>query len=318
MFEISLSVNQSNQRLDRVLARYLKSAPKSFIYKMLRKKNITLNGEKAVGNEKTVAGDRIQFFFSQETYDKMRGGDAAIPVPNADFPEIPVLYEDSDVLIFVKPQGILSQKASANDFSVNEWVLFRAQEKGLYTISDYALFKPSVANRLDRNTGGIMCAGLSEPGLQALSEMFRVRSVQKYYLALVKGDVEEPKEICGYLLKDEKTNKVRIYQSPYPGAKEIRTAFTPVRRYGDRTLLFIDLLTGRSHQIRAHLSSLGHPILGDTKYGDNRFNIEYGRFRQCLFACRLTFPDPCALPQLSGRTFNAEVPEDWPLGDRGA
>jgi len=317
MFEFTVGDNQSNMRLDKVLHKVLKEAPKSFIYKMLRKKNITLNHEKAIGSEITVFGDTIQMFFSQETYDKMRGDrEQTVPL-SVDLPEIPILYEDNDVLIFVKPAGILSQKAVDSDVSVNEWVILHAKEQGIISNSDFETFKPSVVNRLDRNTSGIMAAGLSLRGLQILSEVFRMRTLEKYYYAYVKGRVEEAFEDEGYLYKNTKTNIVRISREEKSGAKKIRTAFEPVWVYGDSTLLKVHLLTGRSHQIRAHLSALDHPIIGDPKYGDPETNLTYGRFMQCLHAFSLTFPK-CALEGISGKTFTTEVPEDWPLGTPGA
>jgi len=318
MFEISLNVNQSNQRLDKVLKKVLREAPPSFIYKQLRKKNITLNRQKALGNEITVYGDTVQFYLSQETYDKMRGlGSAAgaLRVDSLDvtFPEIPILYEDSDVCIFVKPAGILSQKAVDTDFSINEWVIWHAKEIGLISDSVFETFKPSVCNRLDRNTGGIMAAGLSMKGLQVLSELFRERDLEKYYYAMVRGRLTEKKLVTAWLLKDEQLNRVKIYQDEVPGSRLIRTEYEPVALYEDRTLLRVHLLTGRSHQIRAHLSAIGYPIIGDPKYGDPAVNMDYGLFRQCLYAYYLRFPE-CELPGISGKTFQTEVPADWPLG----
>ncbi|MBP5225289.1 MAG: RluA family pseudouridine synthase, partial [Lachnospiraceae bacterium] len=145
MIEINLSVNQSNQRLDKVLKKLLRAAPEGFVYKMLRKKNITLNHEKALGNEKTVAGDTVQFYFSQETFDKLRGTAAeGTAASDVGFPEIQVLYEDADVCIFVKPAGVLSQKAAPGDYSVNEWLLWEAEHRGYLSSSDFQEFRPSV------------------------------------------------------------------------------------------------------------------------------------------------------------------------------
>lgn len=316
MFEIQLNVNQSNQRFDKVLSKYLKNAPKSFIYKMLRKKNITLNGEKAIGSEKTVAGDTVQFFLSRETYDLMRGEAENVPEKTASFPEIPILYEDNDVCIFIKPVGVLSQKAKDSDYSVNEWIIENGIEKGLISASDFEAFRPSVCNRLDRNTGGIMTAGMSVHGLQVLSEMFREKYAEKHYYALVKGSLTKKTELKGYLLKNEATNRVSVFQTEIKGASPIHTIFTPILNLSDRTLLDVTLLTGKSHQIRAHLSSIGHPILGDPKYGDLRCNMKYGLFTQCLFAYKLIFPE-CDIPGISGKTFETEVPVGWPLGTRG-
>ena len=312
MFEITLNANQSNQRLDKFLKKYLKNAPDSFIYRMLRKKNITLNGAKALGSEKTVAGDTVQFFLSEATYLGMRGEKEPVPDGAPDFPDLPILYEDNDVMVFVKPQGLLSQKADKDDYSVNEWVCYHAVEQGLVSSSEFESFRPSVCNRLDRNTAGIMTAGLSLRGLQTLSNLFHDHLVEKYYYTLVKGEMKEPVDFRCYLKKDQYINKVSILLTEVPGAKEIHTAFTPVKIFSDRTLVLVRLYTGRTHQIRSVLAYLGHPVLGDTKYGSNKFNMKYGIYSQCLLACRLKFP-VCGLRGVSGKTFELDVPADWPL-----
>ena len=313
MIEISLGIHQAGRRLDKVLKKHLKAAPDSFIYRMLRKKNITLNHERAVGDERTVAGDTVQFYLSQETYDKMRGEQAALPDAPTSFPEIPVLYEDSDVCIFVKPPGILSQKARPEDISVNEWVIWHSVEEGIVSASDFESFRPAVANRLDRNTGGIMCAGLSERGLMVLSEMFREHRIEKTYAALVRGRIEEERDLTAYLIKDPYTNSVTIYGNQVKDSKKIRTVVRPMKNFRDRTLLEVHLLSGRTHQIRAQLAHIGHPILGDPKYGDPAFNMKYGVLMQCLYAYRIEFKT-CSLPGISGKSFEVEVPSEWPLG----
>ncbi len=316
MIEFSVNDNQAGQRLDKVIHKVLKEAPMSFIYKILRKKNITLNHEKAMGSQITVFGDTVQMYFSQETYEKMRGLKRADVPLSVDFPEIKVLYEDNDVLIFIKPAGILSQKARPEDISVNEWVIWYARERGIISDSEFETFKPSVCNRLDRNTGGIMAAGLSLRGLQVLSALFRERDLTKYYYAYVKGVIKEPFSDSGYLYKNKTSNRVFISRSPLKGARLIKTEFFPVKQYKDSTLLKVHLVTGRSHQIRAHLSALGYPIIGDPKYGDAKTNLSYGIFIQCLFAYSLSFPE-CELKGISLKTFETEVPEDWPLGVHG-
>ena len=314
MIEITLGINQASQRLDKVLRKILREAPKSFLYRMLRKKNITLNHERAIGNEITVFGDTLQFYFSQETFDKMRGEAPSVSFEDVSFPEIPILYEDSDVCIFVKPAGILSQKAAEDDFSVNEWVVLHARKSGAASDSDFESFRPSIVNRLDRNTSGIMCAGLSMRGLQVLSAMFRDRTVHKYYYALVAGQLTSPCEFQSWLVKDRRTNRVRIYPNSVHGADSIRTAVTPLKVYADRTLLQVELFTGKSHQIRAQLAAAGHPILGDPKYGKAELNRKYGLEFQCLHAYRLEFPENCAIAALSGKVIETEAPKNWPLG----
>jgi len=314
MYEIILTANQANMRLDKVLQKVLKSAPQSFIYKMLRKKNITLNHQKAEGIEKTKEGDSVQFFFSEETYFKMQGiENAQIPKIPKNFPKIQVLYEDQNVCVFVKPQGVLSQKATENDYSVNEWVIVEAIQKGFLKEEELKTFRPSVCNRLDRNTCGIMVAGFSLKGLQILSDLLKERTASKFYYAVVVGEVKEKKDLESFLVKNEKTNQVKIYkkdaQNVHKDAKKIHTVYEPLRynKETDLSLVKVDLLTGRSHQIRAQLAAEGHPILGDTKYGNERMNQKFHQSLQCLCAYQMTFPT-CDLPGVSGKTFEIDCP----------
>lgn len=309
---ISVHEKEANQRLDKLLSRYLSEAPKSFLYKMLRKKNITLNGKKADGSEKVQAGDEIRIFFSDETYEKF----ARRPVQKHRYPvtELDILYEDEHILLVNKPAGMLSQKAEPGDVSLNEYVLGYLQKSGQWSEEESAGFKPSVCNRLDRNTSGIVVCGKSLAGLRQMSELLRDRSMHKYYQCLAAGQIEESRRIEGFLWKDPSTNKVQIVKDGRKGAQPIVTEYRPVKRNAEWTLLEVCLITGRSHQIRAHLASIGHPIIGDYKYGDRpvneRYRKKYGVTSQLLHSCRLEFPqmeEP--LQKLSGKIFRAELPE---------
>lgn len=309
---ISVHEKEAGQRLDKLLSRYLKEAPKSFLYKMLRKKNITLNGKKADGSEKVKAGDEIRIFLSDETYEKFAGA----PAEELQYPvtELDILYEDEHILLVNKPAGMLSQKAEPHDVSLNEYVLGYLQKSGQWKESERGGFKPSVCNRLDRNTSGIVVCGKSLAGLQQMSEMLRDRSVHKYYQCLVLGQVRKEQRIEGFLWKDPSTNKVQIRKEAWKDARPIVTEYRPIRATENWTLLEVCLITGRSHQIRAHLASIGHPILGDHKYGDRAVNEQYrkkyGVTSQLLHSCRLELPELKApLAELSGKVFTAEIPE---------
>lgn len=308
MKEIVINENEAGQRLDKFLGKLLKEAPASFYYKMLRKKNIVLNDKKATGNEKLTAGDSVKLFLSDETFEKFAGkrqtNDLAASVPNI---ALEIVYEDHDVLAINKPAGMLSQKAKKEDISANEYILQYLLESGTITAESLHTFKPSVCNRLDRNTSGILVAGKTLNGLQQMSKAFRERSMEKYYLAIVAGHISKPRRIEGFLKKDEKNNQVTILSEPSNDAKPIITEYRPLKLVGQVTLLEVHLITGRSHQIRAHLASIGHPVIGDTKYGNPRLNREFlknaGVTHQLLHAYRLFLAD--------GTKIQADAPKEF-------
>ena len=291
MQEVIIGKNEAGQRFDKFLGKYLKEAGTSFIYKMLRKKNIELNSKKATGSEKLSVGDSVKFFMSDETIAKFRGSVDAKSArsssavakgdnKNAELIASRVIYEDEHVLLVDKPAGVLSQKATPTDVSINEMILDYLMDKGDIDEADLQTFRPSVCNRLDRNTTGLISYGKTLAGIQALSQGFKDRTFHKYYLAIVWGQVVESCRIDGYLMKDEKTNKVTISDREIKDSVAIHTYYEPLKTgYVDVngknkaiTLLKIELITGKTHQIRAHLSSIGHSIIGDDKYGVRALN----------------------------------------------
>ena len=291
MREIVIEKNEAGQRLDKFLAKYMNEASKSFFYKMMRKKNITLNGKKCEGNEKLAEGDVVKLFLAEDTIEKF----SSVQVQEVKKVDLDILYEDDEIILVNKPAGMLSQKAKETDESLVEYLIDYLLGSGKLTESGLRAFRPSVCNRLDRNTSGIVAAGKSLAGLQMLSGVFKDRSIHKYYQCLVSGVIRDVKTVDGWLLKDEKKNQVRILT-------EAEARFT---------LLKVTLLTGRSHQIRAHLASLGHPIVGDSKYGGVSKVNPSGRTvkYQLLHSYRLEFPklaEPFAY--LSGRVFEAPMP----------
>lgn len=302
--------NEKGQRLDKLLSKYLNLAPKSFLYKMLRKKNITLNGKKAVGSEILALGDEIRLFLSDDTIGKF----SQVKKVEGTTIKPEVLYEDQHILIVNKPQGILSQKAKDSDISMVEVLISYLLEKGELTEDDLKSFRPSVCNRLDRNTTGILAAGKSLAGLQVLSAVFKDRSLAKYYLCLVKGEMKEEQMLEGYLSKNRQTNLVTVKKTASsPEDLLIRTAYTPLVSNSAVTLLKVKLITGRSHQIRAHLASVGHPIIGDPKYGDRKANQYYEKkyqiTAQLLHSFELYFPNLAGeLSYLSGKHITAPFP----------
>lgn len=324
MEQVTIRQQEAGQRLDKFLRRYLQEATSGFLYKMLRKKNITLNAGKADGSEILRDGDQITFFFSEETFCKFRGEEKEERTEEAElvrqsqeafrkWKHIPILYEDAHVLLVSKPAGILSQKAKACDLSLNEWFVGYLLERGEATAQSLRMFRPSVCNRLDRNTSGIVVCGKTLRGSQEMSRLLRDRSLHKYYLLCVEGRMKEGKTIEGYMWRDEKANKTRILNSPCPGSSKMTTVYRPIATGGGGTLVEVLLITGRTHQIRAHLASEGFPVMGDYKYGERKLNDrrkEQGITRQLLHAHRLVFPVLTGeLKALSGMEITAPVPD---------
>lgn len=309
MQEIIVTANEAGQRFDKMLAKYLNEAPKSFLYKMLRKKNIVLNGKKASGNEKLVVGDRIKLFLSEETITKFSKVQIVRTTAQLD-----IIYEDEDVLLVNKHVGMLSQKAEADDESLVEHIISYLLETNQITEEELRKFRPSVCNRLDRNTSGLVVAGKSLTGLQKMGELFKMRSLKKYYRCIVAGEIRKREYIKGFLTKDNRTNKVCITDTAQEESQPIETEYEPIWTDGKFTLLEVHLITGRTHQIRAHLASQGHPIVGDYKYGNRRLNetfrLKYALTSQLLHSYRLEMP-VCTeeLKQLSEKQFQAPVPE---------
>lgn len=332
MYQITITEKEEGQRFDKYLHRILPEAGTGFLYKMLRKKNITLNDRKADGSEKITAGDCVKIFFAQDTLNQFMGkqfsgggplcqgtktasGVSEYERAYRQLSDIQVIYENDHVLLADKPAGILSQKAAGADISLNEWLIGYLLAKGELSESALTVFKPSVCNRLDRNTSGIVLCAKSLRGAQTLGSLLKERTLHKYYQLFVKGRLEEGRLIEGYLVKDDKRNKVTV--RPVSGSADqayIQTRYKPLRIEADKTLLEVELITGKSHQIRAHLAGIGHPLLGDYKYGDRSWNEiyrqKYGVQSQLLHAYKVVFPslEP-PFTDLSGRTFLCELPE---------
>lgn len=317
MRELIIRENEAGQRLDKFLHKYLKEAPNSFLYKMLRKKNITLNAKRADGSERLAVGDKITLYLSEETAAKFQGKtenrytDAFSQVG-----PLEILYENRHILLVNKPAGLLTQKAVKTDISLNEWLIGYLLSSGCLTEADLETFKPSVCNRLDRNTSGIVICGKTLPGTQQMNAMLQDRSLRKFYRLYVRGVLKEEMLLEGYLIKEEAANRVTIQKHADGGLKEqyIATRYAPVAYSRDMTLLEVELITGKSHQIRAHLASIGHPLLGDYKYGDRNWNQIYReKYRlesQLLHAYRLEFPAmEGAFADMSGLSVTAKLPD---------
>jgi len=323
MREIKVSNKEAGQRFDKYLKKYLSQAGSGFIYKMLRKKNITLNGKKASGNELLSEGDVVKMFFAEETFEKftMSENDAHKTKCEINVVEksgkriiiynsfsIEILYEDNNVIFMNKPAGLLSQPDNSKTVSMVEIL-------SAYLIADAdksggpSGFRPGICNRLDRNTSGVIAAGKTVKGLQELSEAIRKRTVKKMYVCLVEGKVTSSGELKGYLTKDEDSNKVHLSKEQVEGASYIETIYRPIQSNGVVTMLEVQLITGKTHQIRAHMASIGHPILGDKKYNSSMKSISK---YQMLHAHKMIFEKmDGVLSVLSGKTIEAKMPDGY-------
>ena len=296
MREIAIEDKNSGQRLDKYLLRYFPQMSKSFLYKMLRKKNICLNERKAAGNEILAAADRIQVYFSEETIAEFQGSGRKTAART-----FAVLYEDEDVLAVNKPAGLLSQPNGRDADLIAELAGYLSDERF------------GVVTRLDRNTTGAVLVGKNIKSLQHLNQI----SIQKKYHAIVCGRLEQELLLRDYLQKEEENNRVRVYSSGADtdtGGKEIVTKVSPLEQKGDFTLIQAEIRHGKPHQIRAHLASIGRPVLGDFKYGrreyNERFRRQYGLDGQLLHCYeviweqhRVTAPYPALFARIKQDLF---------------
>ena len=318
MKEIIVGKDEANQRLDRLLGKYLNLATTGFIYKMLRKKNITLNGKKATGKEVLSNGDSIKIFLSDETYAKFSKSESKKIKSYAYLPD--VVYEDEEILIVNKPSGMLSQKANAEDISLNEYCLSYCMKQGILTEESLRNFTPSICNRLDRNTSGLVLFAKKIEAARLLTKALKERTIEKYYQCIVAGHVTKAEHIKGYLVKDSFKNQVTVTKEQPEGSAgadyaEIETFYRPLSYHKDMTLLEVELITGKPHQIRAHLASIQHPIIGDPKYGDALINEKYKKLchitSQLLHAYRLVMPEfQDTLSRLSKKTIEIETTKE--------
>lgn len=338
MKEFIIRENEAGQRADKFLKKYLSRAEEGFIYKMLRKKNITLNDKKINGSEKLCVGDSVKIYFSEETLQKFtaaqnvvgnydtyrhKNNGRRLHKPLYIHPgkiQDSIIYEDENVILFNKPSGVLSQKACIDDMSVNELLLFYLLDKGKITKEQLETFKPSICNRLDRNTSGLIIFGKNLKTLQFFSGVLKDRRIHKYYLCVVNGVMKDRQRIQGYLRKSEKNNMVDIIDEAayrlHPKKEEysyIETEYMPLKDNGKYTLLKVHLVTGKPHQIRAHLANMGHALAGDVKYGSRKvnhyFQKKYELEYQLLHSYELKFDEyEGDFRYLSGKSFKAELP----------
>lgn len=284
MKEVVVGADYEGSRLDKFLFKHLNNAPKSLVFKLLRKKLIKLGGKRANGSEILKKGDIISLFLSEETYNSLK---KQVEVKKFSI-NFDIVYEDDNILIADKPFGMLTQADRAGGDCLNARLLSYLNQKGELKEG----FTPSVCNRLDRNTGGLVAFGKTYVGARELSLGFKEHFIEKYYYAVVKGVIKEGRTVRAWHLKGE-GNKVKISIDRFDGAKETVTEIIPIKDNGKYTLVKIRLETGKTHQIRAVLSYLGNPLAGDLKYGNKTvnkyFKEKYGLEGQLLYCGIMTF-----------------------------
>ena len=306
---LKINENEGNQRLDKFLLKYLDKAPKSFVYKMIRKKKIKTKGQTAKGNEILTGNDEIQVYLSEDTIEKFR---QIKDLPTAR-PTFEVVYEDENILIVNKPLGLLTQPDAQGQNTLSEQILTYLHQNGEYDPEDYQGFRPAPCNRLDRNTAGIVMVGKSLQATQAIHEMLRTHEISKYYMSIVLGRVAKPITLKGFHEKNEFRNQVSISKDYIKGSKEVETRILPLQPNGRYTLIEVQLVTGKTHQIRAHLATINHPIIGDPKYGnkaENEYFLQkYSLRHQFLCAYKIKF-EVCVEPlgYLENKVFTVGAP----------
>ena len=308
MRELTISKNDAGQRLDKFLTKALCDIPPALMYKAIRQKKIKVNRHRAEGKQILQEGDTLQLFLAEEFFKEKE--DAHKHDLARITPRICPVYEDENILLLNKRPGVLVHEDEAgNGDTLITHLQAHLYQKGEYDPAAEQSFAPALCNRIDRNTGGIVIAAKTAEALRVINEKIRSGGIHKHYLCAVHG-IPSPREatLTGYLIKNSKDNTVRVYdKDPGHGAKDIRTRYRVLATKGGSALLEIDLLTGRTHQIRAHMAHIGHPLWGDGKYGVNRDDRARGYKFQALYAYRLGFDragDWGALNGLRGKEFS--------------
>lgn len=314
---INVNRNDAGQRLDKFLSKAVKGLPTSMMYKYIRLKKIKVNGARAQPGDMLCKGDEIALFIRDEFFDSPDGDTEAL---YRIVPKIEIVYEDENILLLNKRPGVLvHEDATAGENTLILHVKAYLAQKGEYDPRAEQSFAPALCNRIDRNTGGIVIAAKNAEALREMNEKIRNDEVRKFYYCVVHGRMPKREDtLRAYLKKNSADNLVSISDTEKSGWKEIVTKYRLLAEWQGLSLLEVELVTGRTHQIRAHMAHIGHPLLGDGKYGVNRRDREWGYKYQALYAYRLAFrfaDGSGALGYLNGKTFELPKESVWFLKD---
>lgn len=310
MKSFTIGKNDAGQRADKFVRKTVPNLPDALLYKYMRLKRIKLNRKRCEISTRLKEGDVMDMYINDEFFEqKFDRYDFMHASTN-----LSIIYEDENIMLCDKKVGLLSHP---DDTEYTDTLLTRIKrylfEKGEYNPKDENSFAPALVNRIDRNTGGIVIAAKNANALRILNQKLKDRELRKFYLLVVHGVLKQKDGILhGWLTKDEKKNLVKVYTREVPTSKEIKTKYRVLNENKNMSLVEVELLTGRTHQIRAHFASIGHPLLGDGKYGRNNLNKEMGYKKQFLYSYRLQFDfktDAGELNYLNGKSFS--VPKVW-------
>ena len=307
MKEFTIGKNDAGQRLDRFLSKAVPLLPASLAQKYIRIKRIKLNGGRAERDTRLSAGDVLQLYINDEFFDKPREDNAFLTVAT---PKLNIVYEDEHILLADKRPGLAVHPHDGAEYgrTLIDHIQAYLYQKREWRPREENAFTPALCNRIDRNTGGIVIAAKTAEALRVMNQKIKDRELDKRYLAIVEGTPKPPRgSLKGYLFKDAKKNRVFVTNTPQPGSKSCQTNYITLASRGGLSLVECELITGRTHQIRAQFAHAGHPLLGDGKYG--KLDKRYDRTYQALYSYKLTFnftTDAGALEYLNGKTFRVD------------
>jgi 23S rRNA pseudouridine955/2504/2580 synthase len=316
LINLTITADEAGRRLDRYLKKYLKSAPLSFIYKAIRK-DVKVNGKRAGVDLILEAGDEVQLFLSEDKIDEFRQKKEGTKAKK----QFEIVYENEQILVVSKPFGLLTHGSKdEKKNTLSNQVISYLIETGSYVPSRNTTWAPAPVNRLDRNTTGLVIFGKTLPALREMTALIRKSpeegGIEKYYLTVVKGRLRGEIFLDSKMIKDEKTNTIKVLSADATEGLSMKTKVTPLDTGRDYSLVLVKLITGRTHQIRAHLASIGHPVIGDRKYGNPAVNAEMTRrfslTTQLLHAYRVEIVRAYGVVEtLTGKAFKAVPPQDF-------